>query len=79
METCPNVKIKIMANGAKEGWHDFDNEYMMYRSTFKRTEDSAGGDDPMLMLFTSGTTGYPKIAAHSYKYPCLLYTSITDR
>ena len=69
METCPNVKIKIMANGAKEGWHDFDNEYMMYRSTFKRTEDSAGGDDPMLMLFTSGTTGYPKIAAHSYKYP----------
>ena len=23
----------------------------------------------MLMFFTSGTTGYPKIAAHSYKYP----------
>ena len=22
----------------------------------------------MLMFFTSGTTGYPKIAAHSYKY-----------
>ena len=69
METCPNVKIKIMTNGAKEGWHDFDNEYMMYRSTFKRTEDSAGGDDLMLMFFTSGTTGYPKMAAHSFKYP----------
>ena len=23
----------------------------------------------MLMFFTSGTTGYPKIAAHSYTYP----------
>ena len=23
----------------------------------------------MLMFFTSGTTGYPKIAMHSYKYP----------
>ena len=23
----------------------------------------------MLMFFTSGTTGYPKIATHSYKYP----------
>ena len=69
MATCPNVTIKIMANGVKEGWHDFDNEYMMYRSTFKRTEESAGGEDPMLMLFTSGTTGYPKIAAHSFKYP----------
>ena len=22
----------------------------------------------MLMFFTSGTTGYPKIAAHTYKY-----------
>ena len=22
----------------------------------------------MLMLFTSGTTGYPKMATHSYKY-----------
>ena len=27
------------------------------------------GDDPMLMFFTSGTSGYPKIAAHNYKYP----------
>lgn len=26
------------------------------------------GNDPMLMFFTSGTTGYPKIAMHSYKY-----------
>ena len=25
--------------------------------------------DTMLMFFTSGTTGYPKIAAHNYKYP----------
>ncbi|MBQ2389579.1 MAG: AMP-binding protein, partial [Clostridia bacterium] len=33
-----------------------------------RTEDAPGGDDLMLMFFTSGTTGYPKIAAHNYKY-----------
>ncbi|MEE0898154.1 MAG: AMP-binding protein, partial [Acutalibacteraceae bacterium] len=29
----------------------------------------ACGDDLMLMYFTSGTSGYPKIAAHNYKYP----------
>ena len=23
----------------------------------------------MLMFFTSGTSGYPKIAAHNYRYP----------
>ena len=40
----------------------------MYRSKFERAPDAPCGDDPMLMFFTSGTTGYPKIAAHSYKY-----------
>ncbi len=30
--------------------------------------DTACGSDPMLMFFTSGTTGYPKIAEHNYKY-----------
>ena len=40
----------------------------MYRSSFPRAEDAPCGDDLMLMFFTSGTTGYPKIAAHSYKY-----------
>ena len=25
--------------------------------------------DPMLMYFTSGTTGYPKIATHDFSYP----------
>ncbi len=65
----PDVKVKIIANGEREGWHSFDSEYMMYRSSFPRTEDAVGGNDPLLMFFTSGTTGYPKIAAHSHKYP----------
>ncbi|MCQ2552675.1 MAG: AMP-binding protein, partial [Clostridia bacterium] len=60
--------IKIMANGVKDGWHDFDNEYTYFRKTYKRTEDTPCGDDPMVMFFTSGTTGEPKSAVHSYKY-----------
>ena len=59
---------KIMVGGKRDGWHDFDEEYTMYSSHFARTEDSPCGNDPMLMLFTSGTTGYPRIATHSYKY-----------
>lgn len=60
--------IKMIVNGEREGWRSFDEEYTAYSSHFKRTELSPGGDDTMLMFFTSGTSGYPKIAMHSYKY-----------
>ena len=59
---------KIVANGTREGWHSFDEEYKLFSRRFVREADAPCGDDPMLMFFTSGTTGYPKIAMHSYKY-----------
>ena len=66
---CPMLEHKILVNGSREGWHDFNEEYNMFSSRFARTEDTPCGDDPMLMFFTSGTSGYPKLAAHNYKYP----------
>jgi acetyl-CoA synthetase len=65
---CPGM-TKILVNGGREGWHDFDSEYAMFRSSFPRAEDAPQGEDLMLMFFTSGTTGYPKAAAHCHKYP----------
>ena len=65
----PGLTHKILVNGKREGWHDFNEEYVMYSSHFARTEDAPCGSDPMLMFFTSGTSGYPKLAAHNYKYP----------
>ena len=59
---------KIMVGGCREGWHDYDNEYGLFSRRFVRDENAPKGADPMLMFFTSGTTGYPKIAMHSYKY-----------
>jgi len=64
----PYLRNKIMVGGSRGDWHDFDAEYSMFRSSFPRTEDSPCGSDLMMMFFTSGTTGYPKIAAHDYKY-----------
>ena len=66
---CSCLQTKILVGGNREGWHKFDEEYGMYSSHFARAEDAPCGSDPMLMFFTSGTSGYPKIAAHNYKYP----------
>ncbi len=59
---------KILVGGKRDGWHSYDEEYPLFSRRYLRTEDAPCGDDPMLMFFTSGTTGYPKIATHSYKY-----------
>ena len=65
----PMLEKKILVNGSREGWHDFNEEQPMFSSHFERKEDAPCGSDPMLMFFTSGTSGYPKLAAHNYKYP----------
>ena len=65
----PALAHKILVNGSREGWHNFNEEYTMYSSHYERTEDAPCGNDPMLMYFTSGTSGYPKLAAHNFKYP----------
>ena len=65
---CPTLKNKIIVGGDREGWHSYDSEYTLFSTHFHRDESTACGNDTMLMFFTSGTTGYPKIASHSYKY-----------
>ncbi len=61
--------IKVLVGGKREGWHDYNAEVVLQSDVYERRPDTPCGDDLMLMLFTSGTTGYPRIAAHSYKYP----------
>ena len=67
--TCPTIKHKLIVNGKKDGWRSFDEEYKLYSTHYVRTEDSPCGNDPLLMFFTSGTSGYPKMALHNHKYP----------
>ena len=68
-QTSPSLEIKIMVNGERDGWRNYDEESARFSSHFERTEESPCGDDLMLMFFTSGTSGYPKTAMHSHKYP----------
>ena len=65
----PSLQIKILVGGSREGWHDYNEEIDQFSAHYYRKKGAPCGNDPMLMFFTSGTTGYPKIAAHSYTYP----------
>ncbi len=67
-EKAPSLTIKIAVGEEREGWRNYDEESRLFSSHYERTADAPGGDDHMLMFFTSGTTGYPKIAVHNYKY-----------
>ena len=67
----PTLQIRCAVGDARDGWRDFNEEFKNYPDTFARAEgeNKVHGTDLMLMYFTSGTTGYPKIAAHDNNYP----------
>lgn len=57
---------KILVNGTAPGWLDFDAEVKNASPTFARIANKS--TDPMVMFFTSGTTGYPKMVQHDFAY-----------
>lgn len=67
--------IKVLVGEQREGWHDFNGEMMLHSEVYERKPDTPCGNDPMLMMFTSGTTGYPNIAIHAHTYPLASYVT----
>jgi len=55
----------------KEGWIDFDAEVAKQSDEWTRPTGAEGtvATDPMLMCFSSGTTGYPKMVLHDHTLP----------
>ena len=60
------ITEKYIVRGDREGWVSFDKEIEKYPDTLDRIENSV--DDDMLLYFTSGTTGYPKMVLHNHYY-----------
>jgi acetyl-CoA synthetase len=71
LEESPTVECKALVGGSKEGWLDFDAllENAPENWTRPTGAEAAGGYDNMLMYFTSGTTGMPKIVVHDFFHP----------
>lgn len=67
----PSLKNKIMVVDKREGWLTFNEEIEKHSDVFPRpTGDEANKvNDIMLVYFTSGTTGMPKMVQHNFSYP----------
>ena len=55
------------SEGPGEAWHDWQSEWQQ-APKFVRPAFVNENDDTMLMYFTSGTSGEPKMVAHDYLY-----------
>ena len=68
----PSLKIKaLVGDEAKEGWLDFNSELEKASDVFVKPtgNDATTNSDIMLLYFTSGTTGMPKMVQHNFTYP----------
>ncbi len=67
----PIMKFVTKHKDAGEDWIDFEAGFEIASDVWHRPTGDADtkADDTMLMAFSSGTTGYPKIITHNFKYP----------
>ncbi len=64
------LKLKVTISGPREGWVDYNAEIDSCSTEFVAPprDQRNRNTDPMLIYFTSGTSGMPKMVAHNYTY-----------
>jgi len=66
----PSLHTKVVVGGERAGWVSLDEEMGTPREFTPPTGDDAPtNDDTMLLYFTSGTTGMPKMVCQDFTYP----------
>jgi len=67
----PTLDHKAVIRMSRPGWYSFSDDVAKASPKFARpTGDAATTNtDMMLLYFTSGTTGMPKMVAHNFNYP----------
>ncbi len=67
----PTFKVKALIGEDRDGWLNFNSGMESSSEELVRPigEDATKNEDIMLLYFTSGTTGMPKMVNHNYIYP----------
>ena len=65
---CPSVKHRIIVGRGSGAWLEYEALVGRARADMPHPDNASG--DPMMIYFTSGTTGYPKMVLHTHaSYP----------
>jgi len=66
---CPSVELKAIV-GKRDNWLDYQAGVEAASDVLDLADDQKSeNDDIMILYFTSGTSGMPKMVAHSFTYP----------
>lgn len=61
---CPGLRHLAAVGGERRGWHSFERQVADGSPLLGEVEPTRS-DDPLLIYFTSGTVGYPKMVLHT--------------
>lgn len=68
LSSCPTLEhIAVVGKHVPDGYLNFDAEYESFDED--NTYSGLKNSDEMVIYFTSGTAGYPKMAVHNRTYP----------
>lgn len=68
LPSCPTVRHRVVVGRGGAPWLEY--ERLMERARPEMTHPGNPSSDPMMIYFTSGTTGHPKMVLHTHaSYP----------
>jgi acyl-coenzyme A synthetase/AMP-(fatty) acid ligase len=67
-DECPTLRLRVLLGDEREGWVNYTRAVASAMTSLRR--EPTRSEAPMMIYFTSGTVGYPKMVLHTHvSYP----------